>query len=108
MGGSLRRLRGAAAMLLAISACSSPSTPIPITGGGAPPAAVSPTAARAVHAGVVPVSFDATGAPRLVRAVRRLPPSIGATPEAAARAHLGALAPIYGAPAVRAVDAALR
>src|SRR6185503_5899782 len=49
----------------------------------------------AVSLGVSIMSSDATGAPRLMRAWKPRASAIGAAPEAAARDHVAALAPLW-------------
>ncbi len=55
----------------------------------------TPWAREALARGVAALSTDDRGVPRLVRAVRSIPATVGARPDAAARAHLAMLAPAY-------------
>jgi large repetitive protein len=82
-----------------VTACATSSDPLPPPGGsggddgkGRP---VTSTEQLAVSLGVSIMSSDAGGAPRLMRAWRPRAGAIGAAPEAAARDHVAALAPLW-------------
>src|SRR5688572_12859525 len=105
--------RIAIALLGSVVGCSggrSPSSP----DAGSRPRIVTPSATPvrtgqlqrlAVERGMTPVSLDADGVPRLMRASRPLPPKIAtATPELAARAFVAELAPVWGLGVTRAAD----
>jgi hypothetical protein len=84
--------------LLFAAACTAGSSPAPSPGnpgspGGSPP--MSPTEQTAVSLGMSVMSTDAAGAPRLMRSFRPRAGLVGASPEAVARDHIAALAPLW-------------
>jgi hypothetical protein len=84
----------AAASLLCAAACTTGSPPSqPSSDGSEPPA--SPDEPSAATLGMTVLSRDASGAPRLLQAIVPRPRLAGATPSAAARDHIAALAPLW-------------
>jgi len=96
-----RRAPWVGALVLAAGACAGDSSPLtPDADPADPIAPVAPTVSSshqraAIARGVVALSVDDRGVPRMVRAVRPLPAAIGASPGKAALAHVTALAAAY-------------
>ena len=86
---------------VACAACASPGAPPADPGPGVP---VTTTEQTATALGVSILSSDASGAPRLIRAIVPRASAAGVTPEVAARAHVAALAPLWLSQAHRPMD----
>src|SRR5216110_3369461 len=94
-----RRL--ALSSLLFAAACASESSPTTPPDGDAPPGPSSPVSIldqKATALGMSIMSQDA-GMPRLMRAIAPRAAAPGLAPAAAAREHVAALAPLWGAQA---------
>src|SRR3954471_12801245 len=90
--------RIALSSLLFAAACASDSSPTPPPGGTTPPGSSAPVATvdqKATALGMSIMSQDA-GGPRLIRAIVPRVAAPGLAPQAAARDHVAALAPLWG------------
>jgi large repetitive protein len=86
----------AVSSVLFAAACTAGSPPtVPPVDPGPDPRPVSPTEQMAVALGVSIMSSDAQGAPRLLRSFRPRASLAGLAPDAAARDHVAALAPLW-------------
>ncbi|HSR98125.1 MAG TPA: M36 family metallopeptidase, partial [Kofleriaceae bacterium] len=85
----------AAASLLCAVACTTGSPPSPPSSdpGSDPPG--SPDEVSAATLGMTVLSCDASGAPRLLRSIVPRPRAAGVAPNAVARDHIAALAPLW-------------
>ena len=88
-------------LLFAAACASDSSSPTPPPDGETPPGESAPVSTidqKATALGMSIMSQEA-GAPRLMRAIAPRAATPGSTPQAAAREHMAALAPLWGAQA---------